>query len=124
MSSILEFFDGIDKNEYIIIAISSMLAIITGLVIGFSRSLSWVWILSLVLLVLFIVFSLLTYYANYKWKKREVEILTSAPSFPEQVYCEVCGNDLSEGERRIQNDLLIIICPKCNAENIVKGENL
>ena len=124
MSALLEFFDNIDRKDYIWVTLSSMLAIITGFIIGFSKHLVWIWGLAIVLLVIFIAFSLLVYYANYRWKKTEVQTLTTAPSFPAQDFCEVCGKPLENGEEKIQNDLLIIVCPYCNAENVVKGEKL
>ncbi|MCG3224071.1 MAG: hypothetical protein H7647_06365, partial [Candidatus Heimdallarchaeota archaeon] len=37
-------------------------------------------------------------------------------------YCDICGKELEGGEKKTDGEFLTIICPHCEAENIVSHE--
>ena len=119
--SVIDFFGDIEKEDIIWLVIAYVVFAAPAFSIGLTQKEAWLWIIAVVVTVIFVAFLFAVYLSKNEIKRREVKILASAPDFPHQEYCDSCGKSLEGAEERIEGDLRILICPHCNAENILKG---
>ncbi len=121
--SIIQFFDDMEKDDFLWLSLAFVVLFVPGFIIGFVMDgLEWVIIVAAIIAGLFVVWCGLYIYANWHEWRKEKEILAELPSFPTQDFCDICGKELEEGERRTDGEFLIIICPHCDAENVISSE--
>ena len=121
--SIIRFFDDMELDDFLWICLAFAILFIPGFIIGFvMEDLTWVIIVAAIIAGLFIIWCSLYVYANWHEWRKEKEILVELPSFPTKDFCDICGKELETGERRTDGEFLIIICPHCEAENVVSSE--
>ena len=121
--SIIRFFDDMELDDFLWICLAFAMLFIPGFIIGFvMEDLTWVIIVAAVIAGIFVIWCSLYVYANWHEWRKEKEILVELPSFPTIDFCDICGKELEEGERKTDGEFLIIICPHCNAENVVSSE--
>lgn len=119
---IIQFFDNIDKEDFFWGSVAFILIFVSGFVIGFVIDLLWIIIIAAVIAGFFVIWCFLWIFANWHEWRKEKEILVELPSFPEKSFCDICSKELEGGERKTDGEFLIIVCPHCNAENIVSSE--
>ena len=120
--SVIKFFDDMEVDNFLWLSAAFVILFASGFVIGFIRDLLWMIILAASIAGLFIIWCSMYIIINWKELKKEKEILVELPSFPEPDFCDMCSKELEGGERRTDGNFLIIICPHCEAENIVSSE--
>ena len=121
--SLIKFFDDIELDNFLWLSAAFVILFVSGFIIGFLRSYLWMIILAAIVAGLFLIFASMYIIINWKELRKEKEILVELPSFPEPDFCDMCSKELEGGERRTDGKFLIIICPHCEAENIVSSES-
>jgi len=120
--SVIKFFDDMEVDNFLWLSAAFVILFASGFVIGFIRDYLWMIILAASVAGLFIIWCSMYIIINWQELKKEKEILVELPSFPEPDFCDMCSKELEGGERRTDGKFLIIICPHCEAENIVSSE--
>ncbi len=120
--SIVKFFDDMDVKDFLWLSAAFIILFVSGFVIGFVRDFLWMIILAGVIAGFFVIWLLMYTLINWQEWKKETELLVELPSFPEPDFCDMCSKELEGGERRTDGEFLVIICPHCEAENIVSSE--
>ena len=120
--SVIKFFDDMEVDNFLWLSAAFVILFASGFVIGFIRGYLWMIILAAVVAGLFLIWCSMYIIINWQELKKEKEILVELPSFPEPDFCDMCSKELEGGERRTDGEFLIIICPHCEAENIVSSE--
>jgi hypothetical protein len=120
--SIIQYFDDMEVKDFLWLSSAFLILIVAGFVIGIIRDFFWMIILAAIISGLFVTFASMYTLINWKEWKKETELLVELPSFPEPDFCDVCSKELEGGERRTDGEILVIICPHCNNENIVSSE--
>jgi len=122
--SIIQFFDDMEVKDFLLLSSAFLILIVTGFVVGFVGEPEYRWMIYVAAVIsgLFVVFASMYIVINRKEWKKETELIAELPSFPEPDFCDVCSEKLEGGERRTDGEFLVIICPHCNAENIVSSE--
>jgi len=120
--SVIKFFDDMEVDNFLWLSAAFVILFASGFVIGFIRDYLWMVILAAIVAGLFIIWCSMYVIINWQELKKEKEILVELPSFPEPDFCDMCSKELEGGERRTDGEFLIIICPHCEAENIVSSE--
>ncbi|MHA1218470.1 MAG: hypothetical protein ACTSSN_13875 [Candidatus Heimdallarchaeaceae archaeon] len=120
--SVKKFFDDMEVDNFLWLSAAFVILFASGFVIGFIRDYLWMVILAAVVAGLFLIWCSMYIIINWQELKKEKEILVELPSFPEPDFCDMCSKELEGGERRTDGEFLIIICPHCEAENIVSSE--
>jgi hypothetical protein len=120
--SVIKFFDDMEVDNFLWLSAAFVILFVSGFVIGFIRNYLWMVILAAVVAGLFVIWCSMYTIINWQEWKKEKEILVELPSFPEPDFCDMCSKELEGGERRTDGEFLIIICPHCEAENIVSSE--
>ncbi|MHA1304029.1 MAG: hypothetical protein ACTSQE_02050 [Candidatus Heimdallarchaeaceae archaeon] len=120
--SLLTYFDNIEKEEFLLINSAFLIVIIPGLIIGLLLQVQWVTYTAIVVSSMFFIWNAFYTYANLKFSKLEKEILIKAPNFPVQDFCDICGKPLTDAVSTIEENVLVIICPYCHGENVIKAE--
>ena len=120
--SVIKFFDDMEVDNFLWLSAAFVILFASGFVIGFIRDYLWMIILAAVVAGLFLIWCSMYIIINWQELKKEKEILVELPSFPEPDFCDMCSKELEGGERRTDGEFLIIICPHCEAENIVSSE--
>ena len=123
LMSVLKFFDDMEVNDFLWLSAAFVILFASGFIIGFIRDYLWMIILAAAVAGLFIIWCSMYIIINWQELKKEKEILVELPSFPEPDFCDMCSKELEGGERRTDGEFLIIICPHCEAENIVSSES-
>ncbi len=117
--------DDLETGNFLLLSLSFVILIVSGFVIGFVNGLEeylWMIILASVVAGFYVVFAIAYSMVNWKEWVKEKEILAELPSFPQKDYCDICGKELEGGEKKTDGEFLAIICPHCEAENIVSHE--
>ena len=120
--SIIKFVNDMEIKDFLWLSAAFVILFIAGFIIGFIRDYLWMIILAGVIAGLFVIWSLMYTVINWREWKKETELLVELPSFPEPDFCDMCSKELEGGERRTDGEFLVIICPHCEAENIVSSE--
>ena len=120
--SIIQMLDDLETGNFLLLSLSFIILFVSGFVIGFVREIYWMIYLSSVVAGLYVVFAIAYSIVNWKEWRKEKEILAELPSFPQKDYCDICGKELEGGEKKTDGEFLTIICPHCEAENIVSHE--
>ena len=122
--SIIQFFDDMEVKDFLWLSSAFLILIVAGFVIGFVGEYEYRWMIFVAAAIsgLYVVFASMYIIINRKEWKKETELLVELPSFPEPDFCDMCSKELEGGERRTDGEFLVIICPHCNAENIVSSE--
>ena len=120
--SIIKFFDDMEVDNFLWLSAAFVILFVSGFVIGFIREYLWMIILAAAVAGIFVIWCLMYTIINWQEWKKEKEILVELPSFPEPDFCDMCSKELEGGERRTDGEFLMIICPHCEAENIVSSE--
>lgn len=120
--SIIKMLDDLDTENFIWLSASFIILFVAGFVIGFVQSYTWMIIVAGIVAGLYLIFTLMYLIINWQELRQEKEILADLPSFPHKDYCDICGKELEGGEKKTDGQYLAIICPHCDAENIVSNE--
>ena len=122
MSSIIKFFDDMEVDNFLWLSLAFVILFVPGFIIGFVRDVDWIIIVAAVVAGFFVIWCLMYILVNWQEWRKEKEILADLPSFPEPDFCDMCSKELDGGERKTDGEFLIIICPHCDAQNIVSSE--
>ncbi len=114
--------DDLETGNFLLLSLSFVILFVSGFVIGIVRDYPWMIILASVVAGIYVIFAILYSIVNWKEWRKEKEILAELPSFPQKDYCDICGKELEGGEKKTDGEFLAIICPHCEAENIVSHE--
>jgi hypothetical protein len=114
--------DDLETGNFLLLSLSFALLFVSGFVIGFITIYKWMIPVASVVAGLYVVFATMYSIVNWKEWRKEKEILAELPSFPQKDYCDICGKELEGGEKKTDGEFLAIICPHCEAENIVSHE--
>ncbi|MHA1201600.1 MAG: hypothetical protein ACTSQ4_03665 [Candidatus Heimdallarchaeaceae archaeon] len=120
--SIIQMLDDLETGNFLLLSLSFLILFVSGFVIGIVRDYPWMIYLASVVAGIYVVFAITYSIVNWKEWRKEKEILAELPSFPQKDYCDICGKELEEGEKKTDGEFLTIICPHCEAENIVSHE--
>ncbi|MHA1347162.1 MAG: hypothetical protein ACTSVO_06595 [Candidatus Heimdallarchaeaceae archaeon] len=120
--SIKQMLDDLETGNFLLLSLSFVILFASGFVIGFVRDYLWMIYLASVVAGIYFVFAVAYSLVNWKEWRKEKEILAELPSFPQKDYCDICGKELEDGEKKTDGEYLAIICPHCQAENIVSNE--
>ncbi len=120
--SIIQMLDDLETGNFLWLSLSFALLFVSGFVIGFITVYKWMIPVASVVAGLYVVFATMYSIVNWKEWNKEKEILAELPSFPQKDYCDICGKELEGGEKKTDGEFLAIICPHCEAENIVSHE--
>ncbi len=120
--SIIQMLDDLETGNFLLLSLSFVILFVSGFVIGIIRDYPWMIYLASVVAGIYVVFAITYSIVNWKEWRKEKEILAELPSFPQKDYCDICGKELEEGEKKTDGEFLTIICPHCEAENIVSHE--
>ena len=120
--SIIQMLDDLETGNFLLLSLSFALLFVSGFVIGFITIYKWMIPVASVVAGLYVVFATMYSIVNWKEWRKEKEILAELPSFPQKDYCDICGKELEGGEKKTDGEFLAIICPHCEAENIVSHE--
>ncbi len=120
--SIIQMLDDLETGNFLLLSLSFVILFVSGFVIGIVRDYPWMIYLASVVAGIYVVFAIMYSIVNWKEWRKEKEILAELPSFPQKDYCDICGKELEEGEKKTDGEFLTIICPHCEAENIVSHE--
>jgi phage FluMu protein Com len=120
--SIIQMLDDLETGNFLLLSLSFVILFVSGFVIGIVRDYPWMIYLASVVAGIYVVFAIMYSIVNWKEWRKEKEILAELPSFPQKDYCDICGKELEEGEKKTDGEFLTIICPHCEAENIVSNE--
>ena len=120
--SIKQMLDDLETGNFLLLSLSFVILFVSGFVIGFVRDYLWMIYLASVVAGIYFVFAIAYSLVNWKEWRKEKEILAELPSFPQKDYCDICGKELEDGEKKTDGEYLAIICPHCQAENIVSNE--
>ncbi|MBY9001173.1 MAG: hypothetical protein KGD64_09685 [Candidatus Heimdallarchaeota archaeon] len=121
--SIIQMLDDLDIANFLWLSLSFVILIVAGFVIGFlSPGDEWAIIIASIVAGIYVIFAVMYSIVNWKEWRQEKEILAELPSFPQKDYCDICGKELEGGEKKTDGEFLAIICPHCQAENIVSNE--
>ncbi len=120
--SIIQMLDDLETGNFLLLSLSFVILFVSGFVIGIVRDYPWMIILASVVAGIYVIFAILYSIVNWKEWRKEKEILAELPSFPQKDYCDICGKELEGGEKKTDGEFLAIICPHCEAENIVSHE--
>lgn len=122
LMSIIEFFDNMEMDDFLWMSLAFIILFVAGFVIGFVAEFLWIVILAAIIAGIFVIWSFLYVYANWREWRKEKEILVELPSFPQKDFCDICGKELEGAEKKTDGEFLIYVCPHCDAENIVSSE--
>lgn len=120
--SIIQMLDDLETGNFLLLSLSFVILFVSGFVIGIVRDYPWMIYLASVVAGIYVVFAITYSIVNWKEWIKEKEILAELPSFPQKDYCDICGKELEGGEKKTDGEFLAIICPHCEAENIVSHE--
>lgn len=120
--SIIQMLDDLETSNFLLLSLSFVILFVSGFVIGIVRDYPWMIYLASVVAGIYVVFAVTYSIVNWKEWRQEKEILAELPSFPQKDYCDICGKELEGGEKKTDGEFLAIICPHCDAENIVSHE--
>jgi len=120
--SIIQMLDDLETGNFLLLSLSFVILFVSGFVIGIVRDYPWMIYLASVVAGIYVVFAITYSIINWKEWIKEKEILAELPSFPQKDYCDICGKELEGGEKKTDGEFLAIICPHCEAENIVSHE--
>ena len=120
--SIIQMLDDLETGNFLLLSLSFVILFVSGFVIGIVRDYPWMIYLASVVAGIYVVFAITYSIVNWKEWVKEKEILAELPSFPQKDYCDICGKELEGGEKKTDGEFLAIICPHCEAENIVSHE--
>ncbi len=121
--TLLDWFESIDREEYIWIMCAFAIVIIPGYLIGFLTKNTGILSIAIVVTALLVVWNIVFFYSEIRAKKADVALLKDLPSFPVKDFCDHCGLSLEDAVKNIDGDILIIICPHCHRENHVVKED-
>lgn len=121
-SALFRYFDQLERTDLLFINFAFLIIIIPGLIFGLLSKSSWMLYVALVVLFFFVCWNCLYFYTKFKLNKQEKELLKTIPSFPQLDFCDYCGKSLEDSAPAVIDSNLIIVCPHCGKENIVKSE--
>jgi len=121
-SALFRYFDKFERTDLLFINFAFLIIIIPGIIFGLLSKISWMLYVALVVLFFFVCWNCLYFYIKFKLNKQEKELLKTIPSFPQLDFCDYCGKSLEDSAPAVIDSNLIIICPHCGKENIVKSE--
>ncbi|MHA2358277.1 MAG: hypothetical protein ACXABK_05870 [Candidatus Heimdallarchaeaceae archaeon] len=121
---IIDFFDRIERNDFLWLSAAFIVLFGSGFVIAFVVDPNIIWMIAIAAVIagIYLIILILYIYANWHEWRTEKEILVELPSFPQVDFCDVCGKEMGEAEKKTDGEFLAIICPHCNAENLVSSE--
>ncbi len=121
-NKVLNYFDNIDNEGLLLINLAYFIIILPTLLSALILKEAWLLYTSAFVGFLWLIWDILFLYSRYKLNKEEKELLVNSVSFPQHDFCDFCGAPLDNVPAMIDGDTMIIFCPSCKKENIIKGE--